>query len=124
MGITKCIVGGTNCFVLSFKNLYIVYMNTKSFWSRVKVRIKEKAVTQAETAKVCGLSYSKFRNWMSKNMIPPLNYADRLARYLGVSLEYLIDGKGTDKFSKINEEILVLLKKAEEKMTEVRRVDL
>ena len=102
-------------------NLYIIYMNAKAFWNRVKIRIKEKAVTQAEAARVCGLPFSKFRNWMSRNMIPPLNYAHRLARYLGVSLEYLICGQGTDQASKINEEVLGLLKKAEQRLTEVRR---
>ena len=95
-------------------------MNTKAFWGRVRLRIKEKSVTQAEAAKVCGVPHSTLRNWMSKNMVPPLNYAHRLARYLGVSLEYLISGQGMDKVSLTNEKVLNLLKEAEEKLTEIR----
>jgi len=97
-------------------------MNVRAFWSRVKTGIKEKGVTQAEAAKACRLSFPKFRNWMSKNMIPPLSFAHRISKYLGVSLEYLISGKGTDKVSKTNEEVLVLLKEAERKLAKVRRV--
>ena len=102
-------------------NSYIVYMNAKSFWNRVRTRIKEKGITQAEAAKACGLSFPKLRNWMYKNMIPPLSHAHKLARFLGVSLEYLIDGQGPDKVSVLNEKVLVLLKEAEEKLTEIRR---
>ena len=96
-------------------------MKTKAFWSRVKAGIKEKSVTQAEAAKACQLPYAKLRNWMSRNMIPPLDSAHRLARFLGVSLEFLISGRGTDIVSKTNEEILVLLKEAEKMLMEVRR---
>ena len=96
-------------------------MNIKAFWSRVKARIKQKGVTQAETAKACGMSSDKFRRWMATNMIPPLSAAYRLAGYLGVSLEYLVSGQGPDKVSRINEEVLGLLKEAENKLSEIRR---
>jgi len=96
-------------------------MNIKAFWNRTKNLIKEKCVTQAETAAACGISHSKFRNWMSQNKVPPINVANRLALFLGVSLEYLISGQGKDKFSLVNEEVIVLLKEAERKLTEIRR---
>ena len=96
-------------------------MDAKAFWSRVKRRLKEKAVTQEEAARACDLSFTKFRNWMSKNMIPPLSDAYRLSRYLGVSLEYLINGEGKDDVSKTNEEVLALLKEAEKKLITIRR---
>ena len=96
-------------------------MDIRSFWNRVKAGIKDKAVTQKEAARSCRIPYQKLRNWMSKCMIPPLNYAHRLSQYLDVSLEYLISGEGTDKISKTNEEILVLLKQLNVKFTEIRR---
>ena len=96
-------------------------MNVKSFWNRVKTRIKEKGLTQAEAAKACKMSYPKLRNWMSKSLVPPLSYAHKLARFLGVSLEYLIDGQGPDKVSMTNEKVLALLKEAEDRLTEIRR---
>jgi len=104
-----------------FVNLYIIYMHTKAFWNRVKMRIREKAVTQEDAAKAAGLSPGRFRMWMSRGMVPPLSYAYRLAMYLGVSLEYLISGKGDDSISIVNEEILVLLDKASKKLIKIRR---
>ena len=96
-------------------------MNINAFWNRVKIRIKEKAVTQDAAARACGLSPVTFRGWMSKGMIPPLSCAYRLARYLGVSLDYLISGKGTDNISHVHEEVLSLLHKAGEKLIKIRR---
>jgi transcriptional regulator with XRE-family HTH domain len=45
------------------------------FWNRVKSCIKEKGVTQQEAAKALRFSFSTFRNWMTKNVNPPLMYA-------------------------------------------------
>ena len=96
-------------------------MNTRFFWNRVKARIKEKGMTQQEVAKACKIPFSTFRNWMARNLNPPLIYAHRISQYLGVSLEYLINGQGTDYVSKTNEKALALLKQAEEQLTKIRR---
>ena len=96
-------------------------MNTRAFWNRVKALIKKKGLTQEETAKACRIKFSTFRNWMSVPVIPPVSDAYKLARYLGVSLEFLISGKGPDKISETNEEVITLLRKAEEKLMEIRR---
>ena len=96
-------------------------MNTKMFWNRLKSCIKEKGVTQQEAAKALKFSFSTFRNWMSKNVNPPLMYANRISKYLGVSLDYLINGQGKDHVSKTHENVLVLLKEAEEKIKKIRR---
>ena len=101
----------------------LLLMNINAFWHRVKVRAKEKFVTQDTVAKAAGLSPIKLRVWMSKNMVPPLSYAYRLSQYLGVSLEYLINGKDADKASQVtktNKEILVLLKDANKTLAEIR----
>ena len=95
-------------------------MNSMAFWSRVKNRIKERALTQKEVAKAIGVDYSKFRNWISRNMVIPTNYAYRLSKYFGVSLEYLITGHGKDIVSKTNEKVLLLIREAEKKLTEIR----
>jgi len=98
-------------------------MNIKAFWNRVKLQIKARAATQADTAKACGVLPDTFRRWMSMNRIPPLSHSYRLARYLGVSLEYLIAGRRSDKVSAINEEVLALLEKASEKLAEMQNGD-
>ena len=94
-----------------------------AFWHRVKVRIKEKSVTQDVAARAIGLTPNKFRVWMSKGMIPPLSYAYKLSRYLDISLEYLISGEdiaGTSQI-KTNKKILVLLKGVDKKLAEMRQ---
>ena len=95
-------------------------MDIRAFWNRVRAKIKEKGVSQETAAKAAGLSYGRLRTWMSTNMIPPLSYAYRLARYLGVSLEYLINGKETAPAFHINNEILFLLKEISEKIMKIR----
>ena len=71
--------------------------DTDTFWNRVKYLMKINAVTQAAAAKACGISYSTFRGWMCKKIFPPLEDAYNLSRYLKVSIEYLMDGKGSGR---------------------------
>ena len=96
-------------------------MNTRMFWNRVKICIKENGTTQMELAKACKFTYGTFRNWMSKNVNPPLMYANRISKYLGVSLDYLISGQGKDHVSKTHENVLMLLKEAEGNIKRIRR---
>ena len=96
-------------------------MRINAFWHRVKTLIREKAVTQDVAAKAVGLSPNTFRSWMSKGMIPPLSYAYRFARYFGVSLEYLINGKVTRKTrQRNNEKILNLLEDVNNKLAKMQ----
>jgi len=96
-------------------------MNTRMFWKRVKFYIRERGYTQKETAKACGFSYATFRNWMCKDLNPPLMYANKISKFLGVSLVYLISGQGNDYVSRTNEKVLLLLKEAESNMKKIRR---
>jgi len=95
-------------------------VNIYDFWSRVKTRIKGKSVTQDEAARACGINPHTFRGWMSTGKVPPLNYAYSLARYLDVSLEYLISGSKSGPASQTKGEVMTLLKKAEEKLSGIR----
>ena len=95
-------------------------MNTRMFWNRVKICIREKGMTQQEAAKAMRFSFSTFRNWMSKNVNPPLTYANRISRFLGVSLVYLISGQGKDNISQTQEKVLLLLKEAEKNLKKIR----
>jgi len=94
-------------------------MEIEAFWKRVKTLLKEKNIVQAEAAKACGRSLFTFRGWMSKAINPPLYDALKIARFLGVSLEFLITGRATDKAAKVNMEVLVLLKKASSKLKRI-----
>ena len=92
-------------------------MDIKAFWSRVKIQIKAKGVTQAVAARACNVPPNTFRGWMAGDRVPPLSYAYKLSRYLGVSLEYLIEGRKLNNTSRNNKTVLDLLKKASKKLS-------
>jgi len=90
-------------------------IDTDRFWSRVKNLIKIRAQTQATAAKACGIPYSTLRGWMHKKIFPPLEDAYNLSRYLGVSIEFFMNGKGPGKTAQINEKNLLSIKGTESK---------
>jgi len=86
------------------------------FWNRVRACIKERGLTQKEFAKICRFTYGTLRNWISKNVSPPLMYANRISRCLGASLDYLVNGTERNELLKINKEMLLLLKNISEQI--------
>ena len=80
-------------------------MDTAAFWKRVKSLAKEKNVTQMVVAQAIGIPLNTLKKWMSKTIIPPLDYTIELSGYFKVSVEYLVFGHDkepnthTDKFS-------------------------
>ena len=85
--------------------------------------IKKKMVTQAKAAEACNIPVSTMRGWMTKNIVPPLEDAWYLSRYLGVSLEYLINGKETDAAVQL-ENILVRLDEMNVNFRKIREISL
>ena len=94
-------------------------MKIVPFWKRIKALIKEKHITQAEAAKIGRLPFNTLKAWMSRGTIPSLDVAYNLARYFGVTLEYLISGKEADMAAQIDD-VLLSLKRTEEKLKKVR----
>ena len=82
--------------------MYFLVMDIKAFWNRVKLRLREKRITQAEAAKACNISLSTMRGWMTKDIIPPLDDAYKLSRFLHLNLEYLIKGREVDIASQLD----------------------
>ena len=82
-------------------------INTDDFWERVKYLIRIKAITQERTAKACGISFSTFRGWISKKYFPPIEDTYNLARFLGVSIDFLISGREPDRKIQIKEKYLI-----------------
>ena len=95
-------------------------MKIAPFWKRIKALIKEKHITQAEAARISHMSVNTLKAWMSRGTIPSLDVAYNLARYLGVSIEYLITGKETDITAQIDD-VLLLVKRTDEKLKKIRR---
>ena len=75
--------------------------------------LKIRAKTQLAAAKACGIPYDTFRGWMHKNIFPPLVDAYKLSRYLGVSVEYFLNGKDPGKAEQSNEQSFIKMKKRE-----------
>ena len=94
-------------------------MNAKTFWNRIKALIKEKKITQETVAKACKIHINTWRGWGSKNIVPGLFDCYRIAKYLGVSVDYLISGKELDAQAKIAE-IQSLLDKANDKLKRLK----
>ena len=76
-------------------------MYAKVFWNRVKGLIKNKNITQEITAKECGINFNTWRGWGSKNIIPSVIDCIKIARYLDVSLDFMLVGKERNSQAKI-----------------------
>lgn len=60
-----------------------------SFGDRLRILRKEAGLTQDELAKRTHLSQTAISNWESSNRIPSIDYAIILAKYFGVTLDYI-----------------------------------
>jgi transcriptional regulator with XRE-family HTH domain len=118
----KNVLMGYKSKFAEFKNsFYIIVMDIDAFWKRVKEFIKKKGMTQNTMAIACGIPPATFRGWTSKRVVPTVDCAFAIAQYLGVSVEYLVKGRGLDKVSRTAEEVIGLLNRAESKIKEIRR---
>jgi transcriptional regulator with XRE-family HTH domain len=73
-------------------------MNTNVFWKQVNLLIKKNGTTQKAVAGACGLSPGTFKGWMAKDIYPTIIDGYYIARFLGVTVEYLVTGQeGTAK---------------------------
>jgi predicted site-specific integrase-resolvase len=42
------------------------------FWDHVRALMKKNKITQAELARVCGISFNTLHGWMVKGIYPPV----------------------------------------------------
>ena len=77
--------------------------------------MKEKKVTQKDTAVACGINPRTFQYWIYRNLYPSIVDGFYLARFLGVSVEYLVTGKETRSKKRIDA-IYTFLQKAEKNL--------
>ncbi|MDR3284480.1 MAG: helix-turn-helix domain-containing protein [Treponema sp.] len=62
------------------------------FWERVNKTIKETGITQESLAEKTGIKYQTLRSWVSKDILPRVDDAAKIAKELGVMVEYLVSG--------------------------------
>ena len=89
------------------------------FWERVNNLIKKNKTTQKNAAVACGVSLRTFQNWTYRNLFPTIVDGYRLARFLKVSVEYLVTGR-EGVSTKQAERARIFLKKADEKLGLIR----
>ena len=88
-------------------------------WTRVKRLLKEKKLTQSMAAEVCGVKLATFQSWIRKDYYPSILGGYALARFLEVTVEYLVTGKKREAKEQI-ETVRSVLKEADEKLKKIR----
>ena len=64
----------------------------QDFWKRVKILIKQNNTKQEWLAENSGIKYQTLRSMISKNTFPKADDAVRIAKSLGTTVDYLVDG--------------------------------
>lgn len=64
----------------------------EDFWRRVKMLIKQNNTKQEWLAEKTGIKYQTLRSMISKNTFPKADDAVRMAKSLGTTAEYLVNG--------------------------------
>ena len=68
-----------------------------AFWNNVKDELEYKLMSQKELAKATEISYNTLQSWMTKDRLPDASDSVRIAKVLGVSVEYLVTGVDNSK---------------------------
>ena len=84
-------------------------MDAKTFWGNVKPLIKSQKITQQGLAEIIDVPFFTVQSWISKDRLPDVVSAYKIARALGVSVEYLVTGKETNPAAETLEKIKALL---------------
>lgn len=62
------------------------------FWNHVKEELDYKGMSQKELASITKISYNTFQSWITKDRLPDAADSVKIAKVLGVSVEYLVTG--------------------------------
>ena len=65
-------------------------MDIDDFWSKIKFLIKSHKTTQENIARLIGIPFNTFRNWMHEGRSPDIQTVVNLSIVLGVTLDYLV----------------------------------
>ena len=63
------------------------------FWTNVKKEIAAQSTTQEWVARKAEVSFRTMAGWISKDRLPRVDEAHKIAMALGVSVEFLVTGK-------------------------------
>ena len=96
--------------IVSVKFLTSIFWYSKvvEFRDRLREEIEFKGLQGKEIAAKVGLSYSTFLSYIdSRGVLPNVETAVKIAKVLGVSVEYLVDGKQSPGSSDPVEKMLI-----------------
>lgn len=75
------------------------------FWNNVKEELEYKGISQKELAIITKISYNTFQSWITKDRIPNAADSVKIAKVLGVSVEYLVTGSEKSLEKTINPDL-------------------
>lgn len=79
------------------------------FFERVKQLVKSHNLSLVPFIESIGIDYEKYKSQRRYNILPRADEAVKIARALGVSVEYLVTGKETNPAAETLEKIKALL---------------
>ena len=94
-------------------------MAKENMWVRVNRLLKQNKVSQSMAAEVCGVKLRTFQGWIHKDYYPTVLGGYALARFLGVTVEYMVTGRDADA-KRQTETARTMLKEADEKLKSIR----
>lgn len=98
-------------------------METKelNFGERVELLLKEKNVKPFDFYKGIGIVPQAFYDWKKKGQVPNAKSALKVARYLGVSVEYLLTGETSNPLQAKVDELQERLRKISAYVTDLTK---
>ena len=93
-------------------------MKKNLFWDRVKMHLKACKKTQKMLASHINMPLRTLEFWIYKGLYPTIADGYVIAKFLGVSIEYLLTGKENISETKVNS-IRKMLKQAEERLGKI-----
>ena len=87
-------------------------------WDRVKRLLRKNKLTQSRAAEACGVKLATFQSWIRKDYYPSILGGYELARFLDVSVEYMVTGKEREARKQI-ESVRSMLKEADVKLRKI-----
>ena len=104
-------------------------MDRSPIVTRINVLLAKKNISKAEFYEKCNLTSASYSNWNTGKTRPKMKNIERIARFLGVTSEYLLYGDGAEKESApdpktegVDDKIVQFIRSASaEELTEILR---
>ena len=104
-------------------------MDRSPIVTRINALLAKKNISKAEFYEKCNLTSASYSNWNTGKTRPKMKNIERIARFLGVTSEYLLYGDGEEKESApdpktegVDDKIVRFIRSASaEELTEILR---